>query len=228
MKKFFLPFILALTLVGCEKNPIDRLTNPLNDGVVPGTSGVFVIYDDEPKTGGGVAFIPGGENQNIDFSDRSGPHDGKKDLRFIWNGGDVTNSTTTETEHLFAGFMLMAIDDVTKLDSSVGRDLRTPGYTKLTFWARGVLSENTTFRVEGPGYGTGGITPVRLDIPDVSNGIPPLSAEWTFYSLNIPSSNDFKNVKIFVIVSLQYSQPPRTTANGGGGVIYLDDIRYSQ
>ena len=207
-----------LVFVGCEKNPVDRLTNPLDDGSVPGSSGIFVIYDDELKTGGGVAFIPGGENQSIDFSDRSGPLDGKKSLRYSWNGGDVTNSTATQ--HLFAGFMLMTIDDVTQLDSSTGKNLTDPVYTKLTFWAKGSLDLNTTLRVEGPDDGTGGITPQRLDISN-------LTGDWQQYSINIPSS-DFANVKIYFIATLQYAQPPRSTVPGFGGTVYFDDIRYSK
>jgi hypothetical protein len=35
-------------------------------------------------------------------------------------------------------------------------------------------------------------------------------------------------VKIFATFVIQYAQPPRTTAPGNGGVIYIDDLRYEK
>jgi hypothetical protein len=45
MKKLTLPFFLtALLLAGCRKNPIEKLNNPVLDGVVPQNSGTVTNY----------------------------------------------------------------------------------------------------------------------------------------------------------------------------------------
>ncbi len=215
MKWMILGFLI---LAGCEKNPIDRLTNPMPDGAVPDTSGIYVVYDDELKTGGGVAFTPGGENQTIDMENTDSPQLSKKAIRYEWNGGDVFHSTSPQ--HLYAGFILIVTPNIADLDAATGKNLSGPGYTRLTFQARGTLSENTVLWVEGPDDASGGITPQKLIINN-------LSSNWTQYSMNIPAA-DFVNVKDFLIVTFQFTQPPRTTNLGGGGVVYFDDIRYIQ
>jgi hypothetical protein len=53
-----------------------------------------------------------------------------------------------------------------------------------------------------------------------------VTSDWQEYSLAIPPSH-FNNVKIFVTVSFQYTQPPRTTEAGTGGEVYLDDVKYA-
>jgi hypothetical protein len=65
--------LVAFALGGCEKDPHDKLDNPLDSGAVNETSGIYTLYDDEIKTAGGVAFIPGGENQSINLDDRTAP-----------------------------------------------------------------------------------------------------------------------------------------------------------
>jgi hypothetical protein len=45
--------------------------------------------------------------------------------------------------------------------------------------------------------------------------------------LSIPSA-DFANVKAFIIVTFQFAQPSGSSTPGGGGIVYLDDIRYEQ
>jgi hypothetical protein len=67
--------ILAFLLgAGCKHNPIERLADPNPSGArpFPATGGVYTIYDDELKTGGGLGFIPGGENQTIDLLSSGG------------------------------------------------------------------------------------------------------------------------------------------------------------
>jgi hypothetical protein len=89
----------------------------------------------------------------------------------------------------------------------------------LRLFVRGALSTNTTLRIEGPSNGTTS-TPARVELSS-------LGSEWQEVVLSIPAA-DFSNVKVFLTVSFQYSQPPRTTANGEGGVVFLDDIRYER
>jgi hypothetical protein len=54
-----------------------------------------------------------------------------------------------------------------------------------------------------------------------------LGPNWQQVTLPIPASN-FPNVKVFLTISFQYAQPPRTTDPGNGGVVYIDDISYTR
>jgi hypothetical protein len=221
-RRSFILVAMTLAFGACKRNPIDRLTDPVPSGAVSGSSGVYIIYDDELKTGGGLGFIPGGENQSINLAEPN-PIIGHSQIRYTWNGGDIYSSTLAAQQHLFAGFSLLVTPDFTTFDSATGKNLNattnTP-YTKLKFFVRGAVSENTTLRIEGPDDGSGGITPVLQDIS--------LTSSWQEVTMSIPSSTHFANVKVFMTVSLQYSQAPRTTNPGQGGTIFLDQIRYEQ
>lgn len=209
-----------LLAAGCRKNPIERLTNPYANAQVPGVSGTFTIYDDELKTGGAVGFIPSGENQSMDFQDTSSPRRTARQIRYSWTGGDTTGNTPGTTQHAFAGFSLFQAPTVAQVATSTGTDLTFAGYTKMTFWIRGSLSEGNIVRIEGPGDTVS--TPARLELADSD-----INGGWVFESISIPPG-DFRNVKVFITVSIQYAQPPRTTAAGNGGTVYLDDVRYEQ
>ena len=215
----------ALTFAGCEKNPVERLTNPLPGGVVPQASEVYTIYDDELKTGGGLAFIPGGENQVIDLRDQSGPRRSTNHIRYVWNGGDVFNAETGQNQHLFAGFQLLVSPDFTDFASTGGKDLSAGGFTKMVFHIRGELSQETRLRIEGPAAGT--------EAPDETcsqtgcQELTSLSSGWQRVEIPISAAR-LGNVKIFATVTFQYDQPPRTTVAGNGGVVHLDDIRYER
>src|ERR1041385_398507 len=85
---------VAFILAGCKKNPIDRLVNPVPDGALSQTNHIFVIYDDELKTGGGLGLFPGGENQTITLLDASSPRRSDNQIRYSWNGQDVPDEGT--------------------------------------------------------------------------------------------------------------------------------------
>lgn len=212
---------LFLTFVACKRNPVDRLTNPNADGIVPQSSGVYMIFDDEIKTGGGLGLIPGGDNQTIDVTDHSSPRRSINAMRYVWNGKDVFNFDTEEFQHLFAGFNMFVPSDGSQLASTNPKNLSAPGYTKLKFFVRGSLSHATTLRIEGPDDGSGGNTPALIE----SGTDFTLTNDWQEITMTIPAS-DFNSVLIFFTISLQYDQPPRTEPAGEGGVIYLDDIHY--
>ena len=218
--------LCAVFLLGsCKKNPIDRLINPVPDGAVSQTSGIFVIYDDELKTGGGLGFIPGGENQVITQVDASSPRRSDNQIRYSWNGQDVSNSGSLQ--HLFAGFSLLVTPDFSTFDSASAKNLNAnnAGYTKLTFYIRGTLASDTYVRIEGPDDGPGGITPARMESLPSLTGTFTLTEDWQKQELTVPAG-DFNQVKSFLTLSIQYMQPVGTTVGGGGGTIYLDDIRY--
>lgn len=219
MKTWAMVFLLIPNLTSCKKNPVDRLVNPVPEGAVPQSSGVFAIYDDELNTGGGLAFIPGGENQFIDLNDHSSPRRTTSQIRYIWNGADAGG------QHLFAGFQLLVTPDGSTLASATGKDLSAPGYTKLTFYLRGNLSNGTRLRIEGPAVGTepsdDNCSQVGCDESKTPTG------DWQRVEVPISAAR-LSNVKIFATFSFQYTQPPRTTVPGEGGVIYLDDIHYER
>ena len=209
----------SFLLVGCKRNPVDRLRDPYPGGSVPLTSGVFTIYKDELKTGGGFGFIPTGENQTIDSADTSSPRLTARSIKYSWNGQDVLHTTDTVANHAFAGFSLCVSPDLATVNSTPGKNLMAPSYTTLKLFVRGSLSSDTRLRIEGPGDNV--LTPARTELTS-------LSSDWQEVSLPIPTASDFSDVKIFLTISFQYSQPSGTTTPGEGGVVYLDDIRYVQ
>lgn len=210
---FLMPFFLFSS---CKKNPINRLTNPLPDGDVAQSSGIYTIYDDELKTNGGLAFIPGGENQSIDLADVGDPRRTLRQVRYSWNGQD------TGSQHLFAGFQFLITPDGTTLSLANAKNLSAAGYTKLTLYVRGELSSGNTLRIEGPSNGVSTFVPARAEISAAN-----LTNAWQGVSLTVPSG-DFSSVKIFATFSIQYTQAPRTINPGAGGVIYVDDVRYER
>ncbi len=215
-KNIFLTLLLLSPLGSCKKNPVDRLTNPNPDGAVPQNSGIYIIYDDELKTGGGLGLIPGGENQTIDLSDISEPRRSSLQIRYQWNGGD------TPAQHLFAGYSFSVTPDLSTLSSATGKDLSASGYTKMTFFLRGELSEGNTLRIEGPSDGNSTTVPARMEL-----GPSGVTSDWHAYTLSVPASF-FSNVKVFATISIQYAQAPRTTNPGQGGTIYIDNIMYER
>lgn len=208
--------LLAISLSGCKKNPVDRLINPLEGGSVPGSSGIYTIYDDELKTAGGLIFIPGGENQSLELTDVSSPRRNRNHARYSWNGQDVTENGTAQ--HLFAGFSFVVSQDAASLATTPARDLSGHGYDSLTLYVRGNLSLHTKLRIEGPDDGAGGITAARTEITSLTN-------DWAKVTLAVPTG-DFSSIKSFFTLSFQYEQPAFTTAPGDGGVVYIDDVRY--
>ncbi len=216
---FFLLGTLAL-VPACEKNPVDKLTNPLPNGSVPRSSGIYPIYHDELETGGGLGFIPGGENQVIDLFDNSSPRQTARQIRYTWNGGDVSDAEHSTTAHTFAGFSLLVTPNFSTLSAAPAKDLSTAGYTKLTLLLRGSLSTGTKLRVEGPSDGTA--TPARQELDAAQ-----ISQAWQLVTVAVPPS-DFSNIKTFATISIQYTQPPRTTNPGEGGTIYVTQIQYER
>lgn len=224
MKRLTALLLLAVAVAGCKRNPVERLTNPYPDGAVPQSSGIYVIYDDELNTGGGVAFIPGGQNQSIDFRDRSSPRTSVNQVRYTWTGGPVFSDETSPPgfQQLFAGFNLLVPVTREELPTTQGKDLSQNGYTKLKMRVRGRLALNNRLRVEGPDDGTGGDTAVMTELTAAQ-----LSEDWQDLELAVPAIH-FSGVKIYMTVSIQYEQPPRTTQPGEGGTVYFDDIRYER
>lgn len=218
----YLYLFLFLALGACKKNPVGRLVDPYPSNAVPQTSGVYFVYDDEVKTGGGAGFIPGGGNQFLTFMDQSSPRSGINQISYLWNGGDVFDPETGLTDHLFAGFSLLVSPDFTTLAVTNAKDLSGPAYTQLKLEVRGSLTNGNVLRIEGPSNDPPTFTPVRTELSPAQ-----LSSGWQTVTLTVPTTH-FVSVKVFATFSIQYTEPPRTTVTGQGGHIYLDNIRYEQ
>lgn len=210
---------MLLSMASCKRNPIERLSNPNPGGSVPQSSGIYTIYDDELKTSGGLGFIPDGGNQSIDMLNQDAPRRTINHIRYMWNGLDVGG------QHLFAGFSLILTPDFSSFSSVNGKDLSAPGYTKVKFYVRGALSSGTKLRVQGPAVGNE-TAPTVCAPPDCLE-ITSLSSDWTAQEFTISASR-LSNVKVFFTASIQYEQPPRTTAPSDGGSVFFDDIRYER
>jgi len=211
-QNIFVLMALAVLASGCRTNPVERLSDPVADGAVPKTSGVFTLYDDELKTGGGLAFIPLADNQSIDLQNHDAPRFSHAQIQYVWNGQPVNG------QQLFAGFSLLITPDSSTLSATPARHFSTPGYVSLKLKVRGSLSAGNSFRIEGPSDGVS--TAARTEILGSS-----ISNTWQEVTLLVPSG-DFATVKVFATFSIQYAQPPRTTAAGNGGTIFIDDVRY--
>jgi hypothetical protein len=203
---------LLFFATGCKKDPVGRIVNPLGDGAVPQVSGVYVIYSDELKTGGGLGFVPTAGNQGIDLFDQSEPRRTRNQIRYLWNGQSVGGQIN------FAGFSLLITPDFSTLNSTPHKDLSFGGYTKLTMMVRGRLGDGVSLRIEGPGSGSS--TAARTDITTLSN-------TWQQITLSVPSA-DFSTVRIFMTLTFQYDRVPRTDVPSDGGEVYLDDIQFEQ
>ncbi len=207
--------LCGLILAACDRHPLDQLMDPVPSGAVPSAAANWVLYDDELETGGGFYLIPEAANQTLTDHDASGPAFGRKSIAYNWNGGEVNG------QHLFAGFGLLVAQQIAQDASTPPRNLSAYGFTKITFWAKGALSENTILRAEGPADGTGSTISPRLEI-----SADLLAGGWAKYALLVPNPAAFASVKQYVNFTLIYTQPTGTTLAGEGGTVDIDQIAY--
>ena len=230
---FLLPF--SLLLAGCNESPFGRTRDASGGGALGNfnSGSALVVFSSELKSGGGAFLYPGGENQTLSFSDTSNPLSARS-IRYSWNGQDVAG------QHVFAGFDLMHTPLLSQYDATPGRDLRSAGYTKVTFFARGSLSSNTFVKIEVADDGvstTHDANCVSLsvsgtdDAPDGA-GLPcgrtdALAGDWRQYAIPVspaslnPIKDLFKATFIFTPPFVGSTQP------GQGGVVYVDQIQYT-
>ncbi|MBI4397256.1 MAG: hypothetical protein HY548_09185 [Elusimicrobia bacterium] len=216
---------LIMLMSGCDKVPSRKLTDPLASEAVSQSAPTWVIYDEDLTTGGGAMLLPESANQELLFGSKQSAHSGVKSIYYSWNGGEVFD-TTLGMQHLFAGFSILVGLNSSQLNTVPAKNLSPAGFTKVTFWARGSLSENTILRVEAPDDGNNKTSPPTLDISRSQ-----LSTEWTQFTLPasgaIPASQ-FTNVKQYATFLFVFTQPTGTTNAGEGGYVYIDQITYEK
>jgi hypothetical protein len=229
LMKIMMIAMMGIFLVSCERNPMKRLSDPFDEGALGNWSGVFKIYDDDLITGGNVAFIPSDKtppdnNMILDFMNTNDdPPEGKKCLRFTWNGQD--QDWSGKNEHDWAGMSLIVATHWSLYDSTPSKDLSPGGYTKITFKAKAIIDSDTYVKFEGPVSKTvaaptrGGTQYLRLNSTELS--------DWKSYTINFNNA-DFKSVKDYFKIVIEYPAGINSPLYGNGGIVLVDDIRYEK
>lgn len=231
MKNYIILIIGLLAVLpvfsGCDKEPMNKLVNPLQSNTTGNWSGVWTLYDDEVKTGGDIMNYTTHEGVGLQFDCRDNPHSGSQCIKFSWDGGDVTNYEDGKAEHDWTGFgMIVASSylDYTKYT----KNLATGGFTKLSFWVRGSLNSNVYLRLEGSNarYNDQSGTNCWQSYTTTRK----VTSTWTKYEF--PISGDLTAVKDYLRVifryDMDYNADTPNTGRSNGGTIYLDDIALSR
>jgi len=217
-KYFFLAAAIAF-IIGCERHPFKKTSTLADEGLLPSVSPVFIVYDDEIKTGGNLFTFPGGENQVVSLDEADNPVAGKRCIRYTWNGGDVHDDDINAGRHDFAGLNLPVSQGDEDFDEAAAVNLTSGGYGTLTFWIRGVLTQDVTVKVEAVDDGD--------EDTAAPFGIYAVSSVWEKKELSLAGA-DLSSVKEFFKITFIYTQPIGTDTPGRGGTIFIDDIQLEQ
>jgi hypothetical protein len=224
--------LIVIAVAGC-KSPSDSVKDASGGGAL-GTfgNGNLVVFSNELKTGGGAFLYPGGENQILAFNDTTNPVSARS-IRYTWNGGPVASQT------VFAGFDLMHTPTQATYASTQGRNLSNASYHKVTFDARGSLSDRVIVKVEVDDDGDPATAAPCIVLSENGQDTDPnspscllgkLTANWLQYPVTGVSIIDFTsklaNVKDFFKATMICNQ------GGGnipcqGGTVYFDTIQYT-
>jgi hypothetical protein len=223
MKAVLLLPLLFLGLVSCENAPVSKLVNPTIANTTGTWSGLWVLYDDEIRTGGTVMMFTSMNGIVLDFASRENPHQGTQCVKFSWDGGDVTAYSPYSIEHDFTGFSLIVASSLDKY-GIVTKDLTPGGFTKIAFWVRGSLSSNVYLRLESNNGGPATLSGTNAWMSNTTDRR--VTGSWQRYEFAL--AGNFTSVKDFVKIVLKYDEDgdPSTpnVARGNGGIVFLDDI----
>lgn len=214
--------ILSSLFMSCSDVKIkDTLLDPIPSGATGRWSGVWVLYDDELKTGGGIMFYtepaPSNPNsQTIDLSCTEYPYSGNKCLKYSWDGSESYDSTWKVWQNKWCGMALIVGSDWTQVNTS-SKDVSLAGYKKLTFKARGIVDPNVNVRIEAMiKIGQYSSSPAGVLILNSNT----LTSDWSEYTIEL---NNVSTINIFLSVVFIYSGNQQSS----GATIYLDDITLS-
>jgi len=210
---FLFTFILIFPIItGCGDTLLDRLSDPRDDGSLDVWSGRWVIYDDGLNTNGDLMLGPLDDNQEIEEVEDS--YKGDKAIKYKWNGELVVK------EKDFCYLSFIAATSFETYDDTPGKNLILGGYTKIRFYAKGWLSENTKVEFKGPkkaeetaDTNTTKITPGQNDVPEL------LEDTWQMYEIDI-SDSDLTEVKDYFIIAFVKD------GDSEGGKVFVDEIEY--
>lgn len=218
-KKIIFIFMFALLFFGCSDVKVkDTLLDPIPSGATGRWSGVWVLYDDELKTGGGIMLYtePPPSNPNSQVIDpfcSENPYSGSKCLKYSWDGDVSYDSNWNVWQNKWCGMALIVGKDWTEVKTS-SKDLTGVGYNKLTFKARAKLDPSVKVKIEAVvkigQYTSSAAGSITLDSTT-------LTQDWAEYTISL---NNVSTVNIFLSVVFQYNGSTQST----GGTVYLDDI----
>lgn len=225
MKKAIPVLLLGVLLAGC-KSPFERTKNDSNGGALGtfSSTGHFVVFAGELQTGGGAFLYPGGDNQVLAFNDTSNALS-ERSIRYTWNGQAVASQL------VYAGFTLMHTPTQARYTTTLGRDLRQAGYTRVTFYARGTLAANNLVKIEVADDGEP-LTAApcislsssgTLDATPACGTTGTLSSTWQPVSITI-SNASLASVKDFFKATIINTSG--ATIPGDGGTVFFDQIEY--
>lgn len=198
---------LFVFLFGCSKyNPLDKLINPEEKSATGRWSGEFVIYDDELKTGGGIMFLSSADNQTLDFNFRENPYSGKKCIKYSWNGKSVYDYTRKIYQANWCGWAFIVGKDWTEYNKI--RNFSSVNYSKISLWVRGSLSANTKIKFESYNRDT------HSDIE--------LTDSWQKIEFKITGNQS--EIKEYLKIIFEYLG----SGEGNGGIVYIDEIKFSK
>jgi len=229
MSKYVIPLVCAVVLIiaGCSESPVDKLTNPISEGALAGTAGVYTIYDDQLQTGGNFALFPGDYHEHDVVEEISGGCSESPDMciKYTWDGGNVCDDNN-EWSDKWCGLAAIVASIAADWGPNNTRDLSGGKYTKITFYAKGTLSSGVSVRFEGPlgGNDDSDKNDNKITVtPGTSTGAPALSTEWQKYTIDITGVSLSAIQHYFIVVF-------DTGGSGGstGGTVYVDQIKYEQ
>jgi hypothetical protein len=211
----FLISLIILSAAGCsKKNQLENLADPTSEHALNTWSPEWVLYDNEIKTGGGIALYTNGSAQVLDvlFNDAGN----NKAIRFSWNGDEVFDYNENRNRADFTGFGLTtSVDMIKNIAAFNARDISGGGYNTLTFSLKGELSNYTSVIIEGPQDSNS-----NCDSQEFNKDT--ITSEWKDYSFTL-SKADLSKIKSFVNVIFAYRGNYNT--KGSGGTVYIDNIR---
>jgi hypothetical protein len=235
--------VVCVALAGC-KSPFDRTRDASGGGALGFHSGGSLdVFVNELKTGGGAFTYPGGENQILSFNDQSNPFTARS-IRYVWNGGDVSNPGCSAPEHIFAGFDLMHTPTLSTYAATPGRNLQPAGYHLVTFQARGNIPTTsagvTILKVEVASDGAAAACTAPAprpciifsasgtddDVPATTCTKKQLTSTWASQTISGLTPSDLSNVKDFFKATFILIPAGGSNLPGPGGVVYFDKIQY--
>jgi hypothetical protein len=217
MKKLFLLFIAALPLItGCDRNPVGALIYPNVNESVDWTE-EWILYDDILKTRGSFDFptftdywATRKSHLNLDYS--KNPHSGSKCIYMQWDG-----SESHPYDSVFAGALLSSQNayvgfSIQSADPQYGIYIPAGTYFKMKFWVKGKLNYGVVLEVQGP-TGESWVSEEGEEFND-----------WKEITINLNSSKSRPIMNLFSVALINRRAPLASN----GGIIYLDDIRYTK
>ena len=209
---FLFTFIIIFHIIfGCSDTLLDRLSDPRDDGSLEVWSGRWIIFDERLNTNGDLMLGPLDDNQLIEEVEDS--YKGDKALKYKWNGEPVKGED-------FCYMSFIAATSFETYDDTPGKNLTLGGYTRIRFYAKGRLSENTKVEFKGPKKVNETADTNSIKITPGEDGIPALLDDaWQMYEIDI-SDSDLTEVKDYFIIAFVRE------GDTEGGKVFVDEIEY--